>query len=183
MEHGRFEYSAIAQRPKWELPNGARVAVWITPNVEHYHWGKPAIALTQMTATLARRAELCLARLRRARRHLAHHGNPGAPGFVATAALNSEVCRATRRSSKRATGSAGNGWRMAPTTRCCSPACPRRPSGRSSPPCSTRSRKRPARSRGWLGPALTETDHTLDLSPRRASSMSPTGATTSCPMR
>ena len=49
MEHGRFEYSAIAKRPKWELPNGARIAVWVTPNVEHYHYDKPAMSLTQMT--------------------------------------------------------------------------------------------------------------------------------------
>jgi len=49
MEHGRFEYSPIARRPVLKMPNDARVAVWITPNVEHYHWNKPAIALTQMT--------------------------------------------------------------------------------------------------------------------------------------
>ena len=49
MEHGRFEYSAIAKRPKWELPNGARIAVWVTPNIEHFHYDKPAMSLTPMT--------------------------------------------------------------------------------------------------------------------------------------
>src|SRR5208337_4171141 len=44
MEHGRFEYSAIAKRPRLELPNGARAAVWVVPNVEHFHWGQPAMA-------------------------------------------------------------------------------------------------------------------------------------------
>jgi peptidoglycan/xylan/chitin deacetylase (PgdA/CDA1 family) len=50
MEHGRFSYSAIAKRSPLRLPNGARVAVWITPNVEHFHYEKPAISLTPMTA-------------------------------------------------------------------------------------------------------------------------------------
>ena len=52
MEHGRFEYSAIARRPRWELPHGARVAVWITPNVEHFHYDKPAMSMTPITAGL-----------------------------------------------------------------------------------------------------------------------------------
>src|SRR4026209_2795638 len=52
MEHGRFEYSAIAKRPKWELPGGARVAGWVTPNIEHFHYDKPAMSLTPMTAGL-----------------------------------------------------------------------------------------------------------------------------------
>lgn len=52
MEHGRFEYSAIAKRPRLELPNGARVAVWVVPNVEHFHWGQPGMAMTPMTAQL-----------------------------------------------------------------------------------------------------------------------------------
>ena len=41
MEHGRFDYSPIATRPVFKMPKGARVAVWITPNIEHFHWGKP----------------------------------------------------------------------------------------------------------------------------------------------
>jgi peptidoglycan/xylan/chitin deacetylase (PgdA/CDA1 family) len=50
MEHGRFAYSAIAKRPPLKLPNGARLAVWITPNIEHFHFDKPAISITPMTA-------------------------------------------------------------------------------------------------------------------------------------
>ena len=52
MEHKRFAYSPISRRPRVELPGGARVAVWVTPNVEHYHYDKPAMSLTQMTASL-----------------------------------------------------------------------------------------------------------------------------------
>lgn len=49
-EHGRFAYSAIAKRPPIHLPDGARVAVWITPNIEHFHFDKPAISITPLTA-------------------------------------------------------------------------------------------------------------------------------------
>ena len=52
MEHGRFEYSPIVQRPALRMPNDARVALWVTPNVEHFHYDKPAMSLTPMTASL-----------------------------------------------------------------------------------------------------------------------------------
>jgi allantoinase len=32
-----FPYQAIVDRPKFRWPNGAGVAVWIVPNVEHFH--------------------------------------------------------------------------------------------------------------------------------------------------
>ena len=34
----RAPYSAIVDRPKFTLPNGARIAVWVVPNVEHYEF-------------------------------------------------------------------------------------------------------------------------------------------------
>ncbi len=34
----RLPYSAIVDRPKLTWPNGARVALWIVPNVEHYEY-------------------------------------------------------------------------------------------------------------------------------------------------
>lgn len=37
-EHGRFPYSPIVDRPPIRWPNGARVAVWVIPNVEHFHF-------------------------------------------------------------------------------------------------------------------------------------------------
>jgi peptidoglycan/xylan/chitin deacetylase (PgdA/CDA1 family) len=52
MEHGRFSFSGIAKRPPLHLPNGAKLAVWVAPNVEHYEFNKPAISLTPMTAGL-----------------------------------------------------------------------------------------------------------------------------------
>lgn len=38
----RYKYSAIIDRPPLKLPNDARVAVWVAPNVEHYEYMPPA---------------------------------------------------------------------------------------------------------------------------------------------
>jgi allantoinase len=34
----RYSYSPIVDRPRLELPNGARAAVWVVPNIEHYEY-------------------------------------------------------------------------------------------------------------------------------------------------
>lgn len=41
MEHGRFPYSPIVNRPPLRWPNGAHVAVWVIPNVEHFRFDLP----------------------------------------------------------------------------------------------------------------------------------------------
>jgi allantoinase len=38
MEHGRFWYSAIVERPPLRWPNGARLALWVIPNIEYLHF-------------------------------------------------------------------------------------------------------------------------------------------------
>jgi allantoinase len=38
MEHGRFAYSAIVDRPPLRWPNGARLALWVIPNIEYLHF-------------------------------------------------------------------------------------------------------------------------------------------------
>ena len=35
MDPYRFGYSPVVERPKLAWPNGARVAVWVCPNIEH----------------------------------------------------------------------------------------------------------------------------------------------------
>lgn len=45
LEHGRFEYSAIVDRPRLAWPNDARVAVWTVPNIEHFYFDRPATRL------------------------------------------------------------------------------------------------------------------------------------------
>lgn len=34
----RFEYSALPERPAGRWPNGARTALWVAPNIEHYEY-------------------------------------------------------------------------------------------------------------------------------------------------
>jgi allantoinase len=38
MEPDRFDYSPIVERPPLAWPNGARIAVWVVPNIEHYEY-------------------------------------------------------------------------------------------------------------------------------------------------
>ena len=39
-DHGRFDYRPIVRRPDWRWPNGARLAVYIGFNVEHFAFGE-----------------------------------------------------------------------------------------------------------------------------------------------
>ena len=34
----RVDYSPIIDRPRIEWPDGARVAFWVAPNIEHYEY-------------------------------------------------------------------------------------------------------------------------------------------------
>ncbi|WXH27181.1 hypothetical protein WA016_01092 [Myxococcus stipitatus] len=52
-EHDRFPYSPIVDRPPLHLPNGARVAVWVIPNVEHFYFDRPSSSLIPSTTSLA----------------------------------------------------------------------------------------------------------------------------------
>src|SRR5581483_10189402 len=45
MNNTRYEYSPIIRREPLRWPNGARVAVWVIPNIEHFHADRPGTAL------------------------------------------------------------------------------------------------------------------------------------------
>jgi peptidoglycan/xylan/chitin deacetylase (PgdA/CDA1 family) len=165
VEHGRFDYSPIATRPIFKLPRGARVAVWITPNIEHFRWGKPAISLTPMTAGLnpdvlnyAWRDYGARVGVWRVMEMFDKHRIP------ATAAINSEVCAQYPQ-----IVAAGNqlGWEwMAHGENNSSlftgmPEDAERSIIRGVIETITQGTGR--KPRGWLGPALTETTNTLDL--------------------
>lgn len=47
-----FDYSPLPRRPRIEWPGGARVAVWVGVNVEHYHLDKPSISIVPATTGL-----------------------------------------------------------------------------------------------------------------------------------
>jgi peptidoglycan/xylan/chitin deacetylase (PgdA/CDA1 family) len=165
MEHGRFEYSAIAKRPKLSLPNGARVAVWVVPNVEHFEYGKPAMSMTPMTAGLKPdvlnygwRDYGARVGIWRVMEILERNG------IVATAALNSDVCLHYPDIIKE-----GNrlGWEWMAHGPSNSMLFTGMPEDVETPIVSgvldTIARHAGKRPRGWLGPALTETDNTLDI--------------------
>jgi allantoinase len=52
MNHHRFDYSPINQRKKLEFPNGARVALWVIPNIEHFHYDRPSTSISPAMAKL-----------------------------------------------------------------------------------------------------------------------------------
>jgi len=41
MENNRYDYSPIIKREKLKWPNGARVALWVCPNIEYFYIDKP----------------------------------------------------------------------------------------------------------------------------------------------
>lgn len=51
-EHGRFPYSPMIDRPPLRWPNGARVALWVIPNIEHFLFDRPATSNSQATVRL-----------------------------------------------------------------------------------------------------------------------------------
>jgi peptidoglycan/xylan/chitin deacetylase (PgdA/CDA1 family) len=50
--HDRFAYSAIVDRPRLSWPNGARVALWVIPNIEHFLFDRPSTPITLATINL-----------------------------------------------------------------------------------------------------------------------------------
>lgn len=50
-ERRPYRYVPLPRRPQLRWPNGARLAVYVVVNVEHYERGKPAISLFQGTAS------------------------------------------------------------------------------------------------------------------------------------
>lgn len=51
-EHGRFAFSPIVDRKPFKLPDGAHVAVWVIPNIEHFLFDRPSTSITQATIGL-----------------------------------------------------------------------------------------------------------------------------------
>jgi allantoinase len=164
-EHGRFPYSAIVDRPRLQWPNGARVAVWVIPNVEHYLFDRPGVplapALTRLTPDILNYswrdygARVGIWRLMEV---MQRHGIRG------TAALNADVCTHYPRIIE-----AGNalGWEWMAHGSNNSVVLNAQEEGeereliRSVIDSITSGTGR--RPRGWLSPALSETPRTPDL--------------------
>jgi allantoinase len=165
MDHGRFDYAPISKRPIRKMPGDARIAVWIVPNVEHFHWGKPAISITGMTASLkpdvlnhAWRDYGARVGIWRVMEIMER------TGFPCTAGLNAEVCE--RYPEIIAEGNR-LGWEWMAHGANNSSLFTGLPEGDEraliASVLETIERGTGKRPKGWLGPALTETDHTLDI--------------------
>ena len=51
-EQTRFPYSAIVDRKPLRWPNGARIAVWVIPNIEHFLFDRSSTSVTNATTNL-----------------------------------------------------------------------------------------------------------------------------------
>jgi allantoinase len=92
-EHDRFPYSAIIDRKPLRWPNGARVAVWVIPNIEHFLFDRPSTSVTNATTSLVPdvlnyswRDYGVRVGIWRLMEIMERHG------FKGTVALNSDVC-------------------------------------------------------------------------------------------
>jgi allantoinase len=47
-----FDYNPLPRRPRLEWPGGARLAVWVGVNVEHWPYGQPGLSIGPSTAHL-----------------------------------------------------------------------------------------------------------------------------------
>ena len=91
--YGPFPYVPINRRPKIAWPDGKRLALWVIPNIEHFHFDKPSTSITPVTAHLkpdvlnyAWRDFGVRVGIWRMMDVMERHGVKG------TVALNSEVC-------------------------------------------------------------------------------------------
>ena len=164
-DHGRYAYSALIDRPKLIWPNGARLAVWVIPNVEHFHFDKPGASLNAGLAALspdvlnyAWRDYGVRVGFWRVRDILEKHG------FKSTMAINSEVCDRYPRIVEEASKL---GWEFlahgANNSTLLTSLAYEEELAAIQECLRTIELASGRKPRGWLGPALSESIHTLDI--------------------
>ena len=164
-EHDRFNYSAIVDRPPLRWPNGARVAVWVIPNIEHFLFDRPSTSVTAATVGLVPdvlnyswRDYGVRVGIWRMMDVMEKHGVKG------TVALNSDVCTKYPRIIEAANAL---GWEWMGHGRNNSILINKQPEaeerGLIREVVETITKGTGHRPRGWLGPALTESHRTLDV--------------------
>jgi len=164
-EHERFDYSAIVDRPPLRWPNGARVAVWVIPNIEHFLFDRPSTRIADGVLSLnpdvlnySWRDYGVRVGIWRMMDVMQRYGVPG------TVALNSDVCGKYPRIIE-----AGNalGWEWMGHGTSNSILINRQNEDEERAlirdVTKTIAEATGLRPRGWLSPALSETVRTLDL--------------------
>lgn len=165
MEHGRFKYSPITHRDTVSFPKKARIAVCISPNIEHFVWNKPAMSCTPLTVNFQPDVLNSSWRDYGARvgfwRVLDILNNHG---IRASAPVNSDVCEFYPEIIEA--GSAA-GWEWiahGPNNSMMFTGMDEDTERGIIVQCLDQIEKAVgARPKGWLGPVLTETDNTLDI--------------------
>lgn len=165
LEHGRFAYSPIVDRKPWTLPDGARVAVWVIPNVEHFQIDRPSTSITHATTSLV--PDILNYSWRdygnrvgvwRLMEILQKHD------ITATVALNADVCRFYPRIIEAGNALSwewmGHGRNNSQLMTNMTVEEERAVIGDVVATITQGTGRKP---RGWLGPALSETFNTLDL--------------------
>jgi peptidoglycan/xylan/chitin deacetylase (PgdA/CDA1 family) len=162
-EHGRFPYSAIVDRPPLRWPNGARVALWVIPNIEHFYFNGFGTAIEHNdrvpdVLNYSWRDYGVRVGIWRMMEIMEKYGVKG------TVALNSDVCLHYPRiiEGGKALGWEwmGHGFSNSVLINRQSEDEERALIGRVVTTITNSVGKAP---RGWLGPALSETVHTLDI--------------------
>jgi allantoinase len=164
-EHDRFDFSPIIDRPPLRWPNGARVAVWIIPNIEHFLFDRPSTSITAATVGLVPdvlnyswRDYGVRVGIWRMMDVMVNHGVKG------TVALNSDVCDKYPRIIQ-----AGKelGWEWMGHGTNNSTLINKQPEDEERTLIrhivQTIGKATGSKPRGWLGPALTESHRTLDI--------------------
>jgi peptidoglycan/xylan/chitin deacetylase (PgdA/CDA1 family) len=159
-----YDYSPLPHRPPFQLPGGARVAVWFGLNVEHYAFGQPALSLAPFTAQLVPDpAQPRLARLRSPCRRLAavemfaRHGIT--PSAITNAAVLSRYPQIVEHGLERSWAFVGHGtdnstWHV---------GMDRDAERANLEGIAGEFRAAGIELHGWLGPALTSTAQTPDV--------------------
>jgi allantoinase len=163
--HSRFDYSPIIDRPKLTWPNGARVAVWVIPNIEHFLFDRKSTSISEATAFLSPdvlnyswRDYGVRVGIWRMMEVMERHGVRG------TVALNSDVCREYPRIIEE--GRKLNWEWMGHGTSnsvLISPLAETEERALIKEVVSTITKSVGKAPRGWLSPALSESVHTLDI--------------------
>jgi peptidoglycan/xylan/chitin deacetylase (PgdA/CDA1 family) len=164
-EHGRFPYSPLIDRPVLRWPNGARVAVWVIPNIEHFLFDRPATRNTDGGLNLnpdvlnySWRDYGVRVGIWRMMEIMQKHG------FRGTVALNSDVCkhypRIIEEGNKLGWEWMGHGRTNSELINKQSPAQERALIKQVVTTIKKSAGKAP---RGWLSPALSETVNTPDI--------------------
>ena len=150
-----FPYQAIIDRPPLSWPNGARVAVWVIPNIEHFH-----LELTRPAPDVRNHSRRDYGNRVGVWRLMETMGRHGVRGTVA---LNGEVVRHYPRIVEAAKG---QGWELMGhglTNSVVLSGLEREDEARLIADTRAAIETTGQTMRGWLGPGLTETWSTLTL--------------------